>query len=44
MMDDQALIDLMHAFFIKNNTESNERLSFEEFYFIISKYYARNEK
>ena len=43
-MDDQALIDLMHACFIKNNTESNERFSFEEFYLIISKYYARTEK
>lgn len=43
-MDDDALLDLMHSSFIKNQTESNERFSFEEFYLIISRYYARNEK
>ena len=43
-MDDQALLDLMHACFIKNQTESNERLSFEEFYLIVSKFYAKTEK
>jgi hypothetical protein len=43
-MDDEAILDLMHSAFIKHNTETNERFSFEEFYTIISKYYARSEK
>jgi hypothetical protein len=44
MIDDQAMLDLMHACYITNQTESNERFSFDEFYLVISKYYAKAQK
>lgn len=31
----------MHSIFIKNKTKSNESLSFDEFYQIITQYYAK---
>jgi Ca2+-binding EF-hand superfamily protein len=36
-------MDLMHAVFISNNTGSNEEITFDEFYQVISKYHERQK-
>lgn len=43
-MTDDDLLDLMHSVFIKNQTTSNESISFEEFYTVISGYYNKREQ
>jgi hypothetical protein len=42
-MNDEDLLAMMHAVFIKHQTTSNESISFEEFYGVISAYYSRND-
>ncbi len=42
-LTDDDLLDLMHAVFIKHQTTSNESISFEEFYGVISAYYNRKD-
>lgn len=42
-MTDDELLDLMHSVFIKNETTSNESISFDEFYTVISGYYSKRE-
>ena len=42
-LTDDDLLDLMHAVFIKHQTTSNESISFEEFYTVISAYYNRKD-
>ena len=42
-LTDNDLLDLMHAVFIKHETTSNESISFEEFYTVISAYYNRKD-
>ena len=42
-MTDDALLDLMHAVFINHQTTSNESISFEEFYTVISTYYNKEK-
>jgi Ca2+-binding EF-hand superfamily protein len=40
-LDDGAILDLMHSVFINQKTQSNEELTFEEFYQVISNYYSK---
>ena len=40
-MTDDDILSLMHAVFINHNTTSNESVSFEEFYTVISGYYSK---
>ncbi len=42
-LNDDDLLELMHAVFIKNQTTSNESISFEEFYTVITQYYNKKE-
>lgn len=42
-MSDDDLLDLMHSVFINHQTTSNESISFEEFYTVISSYYNKKE-
>jgi Ca2+-binding EF-hand superfamily protein len=42
-MNDDDILDLMHAVFINHSTTSNESISFEEFYTVVSNYYTRKQ-
>lgn len=40
-INDEDLLEMLHSTFINNKTSSNEAISFDEFYQVVTKFYKK---